>query len=248
MWFMCYYNKESSLSQPSRELGATLPEGDTQREALLLVLQRKLEALKRQLEEKEGEHNQQMTAGKLPYWGSHFQAFWVCSYSSTSGDQLCWLLLLVAFLSSPCFCSSWGAEREAWTTSWSETEVFASGAGAQIPARTAAKGSPLVTVKDLVLCHPTLCGLCLRTRLYHLFFYSWMKWIGRLRVSCVSSWGFRKKCTQCTWRNPWRCRFVVEVVRSAGKWSEGALGLISSDCRLFSFLYFFASQEQACLQ
>lgn len=64
---MCYYNKESSLSQPYRELGVTLPEGDTQREALLLVLQRKLEALKRQLEEKEGEHNQQMTAGKLPY-------------------------------------------------------------------------------------------------------------------------------------------------------------------------------------
>lgn len=67
MRFMCYYNKESPLSQPYRELGATLPEGDTQREALLLVLQRKLEALKHQLEEKEGEHNQQMTAGKLPY-------------------------------------------------------------------------------------------------------------------------------------------------------------------------------------
>ena len=27
-----------------------------------------------------------------------------------------------------------------------------------------------MTIKDLVLCHQTLCGLCLRTRLYHLFF------------------------------------------------------------------------------
>ena len=88
----------SPLPHPSRELGATLPEGDTQHEALLLVLQRKLEALKHQLEEKEGEHNQQMTAGKFPYCGSHFQAFPICSYSSTSEDQLCWLPSLAAFL------------------------------------------------------------------------------------------------------------------------------------------------------
>ena len=86
-----------------------LPEGGTQREALLLVLQRKLEALKRQLEEKEGEHNQQMTAGKLPL----FQAFWICSYSSTSGINFVGFPSQLLFLSSPCFCSSGGAEREA---------------------------------------------------------------------------------------------------------------------------------------
>ena len=50
----------------SRELGVKIPEGDTQHEALLLMLQRKLEVLKHQLEEKEVEHSQKMTAGKLP--------------------------------------------------------------------------------------------------------------------------------------------------------------------------------------
>ena len=64
----------------SRELEARLPEGDTQHEALLLMLQRKLEDLKRQLEEKEVEHSQQMTAGKLPSCTSHFQALCICSY------------------------------------------------------------------------------------------------------------------------------------------------------------------------
>ena len=48
----------------SRELGMLLPEASSQEEVLILMLQKKVDTLKHKLEEVEGEHSQQLAAGK----------------------------------------------------------------------------------------------------------------------------------------------------------------------------------------